>query len=635
MFEIHVAVIGYVSVGKTTVINALFGEEYGEVAMKRTTSVVNYFRISASQGATASGSASQDEDPEDDSVEVDPKKLSASATLKETTADNAAFRNSQVVKKRSFDISLDEDLHKMRPDTKLVIVDVPGMNEAGTSSKYKDFVNDNWHTFDIVVVVMDARQGVNTEEQHDLLKLVKDNKASKHVPVIILGNKVDDPHNQEQEALLEEARAAVGKLFGVNDRKTALETLFDPSRRSRSNGLLKFTLFPAVIPISAMHAFVYRCGSRLSFDEFCDMDADFIDKIGKDSYGRQWHRFGKEKKLKKAFEAVSEKEQRMDGVEASNFDSFVKVLGICIGDYDRQSHLIQKQIEVAVKRIEEARPNCDLGAELLSARNKLVSLKKSADHLPAAFWKAYKSLKTQAFKDFKKDFSPKAFACPVVQLHNYAKALQTLQWPGEMEEVVKAAKEVVLQYAVFVTDSDAMKAKSENDQFLILGSMLLASSETFNAHFGFLRLHLESKSNHLNCGTIHLGECSSCKTKTTPYNYNGVTIDRCNQCDVYYYSEPPTNCPWCIANGYGNQKLSFNKENNGIRTARCNNCAKTFRRHRMPYHKMKVANGKLVPEDEKAYKAEVTVVVPDSLDDPDHFGHVLWKCCQLLKVTKA
>jgi hypothetical protein len=42
----------------------------------------------------------------------------------------------------------------------------------------------------------------------------------------------------------------------------------------------------------------------------------------------------------------------------------------------------------------------------------------------------------------------------------------------------------------------------------------------------------------------------------------------------------------------------------------------------------------IVPVDEEAYKEEsVTVVVPDSLKDTSHSGHVLWKCCQLLKTV--
>ena len=100
MFEIRVAVIGYVSVGKTTVINALLGNEYGEVAMKRTTAVVNSFRISSSKDGAVKMETEEDSS-EDDSIEVVSKTLSASATLKETTSDNAQYRKKNVVKEKN------------------------------------------------------------------------------------------------------------------------------------------------------------------------------------------------------------------------------------------------------------------------------------------------------------------------------------------------------------------------------------------------------------------------------------------------------------------------------------------------------------------------------------------------------
>lgn len=43
--EIKVALLGYISVGKTTILNALFPNKYGEVSMRRTTVGVNFFRI--------------------------------------------------------------------------------------------------------------------------------------------------------------------------------------------------------------------------------------------------------------------------------------------------------------------------------------------------------------------------------------------------------------------------------------------------------------------------------------------------------------------------------------------------------------------------------------------------------------
>ena len=270
MFEIRVAVVGYVSVGKTTVINALFGAEYGEVSMKRTTAVVNNFRISTPAHVDPEGTNDEESKNEiagqQSSVEwsmmVD-KPSSPNNTLKQTVGDNKTFRNKDFVKAKSFDIVLDEPLHTMRKNTKLVVVDIPGINEAGTSAKYKEYVNDKWDSFDVAIVVLDGRQGANTEEQLDLLKLVQGNTENiKNIPIIILCNKVDDPEDDEQDALLAELRGAIERMFGVSDRKKALGEILTCVKSKESGDSFNESLIPAVIPISAMHAFLYRCGGE-------------------------------------------------------------------------------------------------------------------------------------------------------------------------------------------------------------------------------------------------------------------------------------------------------------------------------------------------------------------------------------
>ena len=636
MFEIRVAVIGYVSVGKTTVINALLGDEYGEVSMKRTTAVVNSFRIFSSNDETfVKKEMEEDLSSEDDSIEVVTKKLSASATLKETTTDNAKYRSKNIVKEKTFDITLKDPLVKMRPDTHLVVVDIPGINEAGTSSKYKDFVNSNWHTFDVVVVVMDARQGVNTEEQHDLLKLVKDNLSSrKAVPVIILGNKVDDPDDKEQVALLGEARSAVEKLFEVTDREKALQTLLRSSNGKKQVG--RKQAFPAVVPISAMHAFVYRCGSHLSFDEFCKMDREFIERIGKDSYGRQWHRFGKKKQMEKAFEAVSEEEQRQDGLNASNFDTFVKVLAYCIGDNKTQEAMIESQINESIERMKTPEQTSNLGADLLSASTKLKGLGKSVDHLPAAFWSSYKYLKKNSFDEFKGSFMAKDFDGPMSQLVNYFNALETLGWPGEADEVVKACKELTLQYAIEAVNSETFKNKSPCDQTLVIGSMLLGADGTFNKHFGFLKLYLESKKNQDDPSFDFCKKCQSCQGQTTSnYSSYGNGTEYCTNCGIVWIEKGVSICPSCTYSGHSPHYLAHSRNAYGNDIARCNqHCGRTFRVWRplrFGQLQMKVENGQIVPENNDDYKKVATIVVPDSLEDPNHFGHLIWKSCQLLR----
>ena len=54
-FEIRIAVLGYVSAGKTTVINALLRDMYGQVGMRRVTAGVNYFRLHHHPSAVGGG----------------------------------------------------------------------------------------------------------------------------------------------------------------------------------------------------------------------------------------------------------------------------------------------------------------------------------------------------------------------------------------------------------------------------------------------------------------------------------------------------------------------------------------------------------------------------------------------------
>jgi predicted GTPase len=92
----------------------------------------------------------------------------AESTLKEIISDNARLRqtsNCSQVEKKIFEIELQETLCRMRSNTQLVIVDIPGINEARISDKYKNWVSNNWDTFDCAIVVMDGKHGVNTDTQ--------------------------------------------------------------------------------------------------------------------------------------------------------------------------------------------------------------------------------------------------------------------------------------------------------------------------------------------------------------------------------------------------------------------------------------------------------------------------------------
>jgi hypothetical protein len=138
-FEIKIDLLGKVA----TVLNALFRDKFGEASMKRTTAGVNYFRIAVAmpkkEVATSSPFAdSPHKDPlqaqEWSSLALDPR--AAKSTPKEITEDNIKLRESNRVQEKWFDIELPNELCLRRKDTKVLVVDIPVINETGSCDKY-------------------------------------------------------------------------------------------------------------------------------------------------------------------------------------------------------------------------------------------------------------------------------------------------------------------------------------------------------------------------------------------------------------------------------------------------------------------------------------------------------------------
>jgi small GTP-binding protein len=319
-FDINVAIIGNVSAGKSTLLNALLRAKYSEVSMKRTTAGVNYFRLHHTPSEP-----SKSPDAKQWAATLDDPR-SPTLTLKEITQDNAILRSADEISEKYFDVELPEKLFDMHPDVRLVLVDIPGINEARMGSKYKDYLSSKWCHFDCVLVVMDAKQGVNTDDQLELLKFVKLNQTKRLQPVVILCNKVDDPEDEELAELVNEARREVEQIFNVTDRGGALQHMLEG--KAFPNG----PVHPVFMPISASQAYFNQTVSLLSFEQFCGFDdKGLVEKYGRDNIGRhRWNTLSEGEKLRAVFDIVSNSDRRQEGLAMSNFDKVLRVLSFCV-----------------------------------------------------------------------------------------------------------------------------------------------------------------------------------------------------------------------------------------------------------------------------------------------------------------
>jgi GTPase SAR1 family protein len=472
-FEIRIAVLGYVSAGKTTVINALLRDKYGQVGMRRTTAGVNYFRWhhrdnrtskakkssktakkrkvekdEKEEGSESSEAKAKDADEDawilDEEEEV--RCVPATETLRQISEDNATLREVEAVSATHFDIYTRRPLCDVRPDTRLVLVDIPGINEAGADGKYRTYVRDKWDTFDCVLVVMDGRLGANTEEQVKLLEFVRDNNRDKRdVATIILCNKVDDPEDREQAELVKEAKEEVDKVFGGGRKK----------RKARGASSTKRLLLPKFIPLSAELAFIYRTAAGMNFEQFQGFDADLIDRLGRKEIGWRFSKKSPEEKFRVAFDAMTDRELFSDRIKDTNFNAVLEAIAESVGGPDVQLQLIQKQIDVALAGISPDRAG--FATKYREVFDKRRALGESVDDLPAHFWKTFGESENLAFRLFAEaPASVSSLVNPLTDLVDYCTFVTAQRLEDEQLKCASRFKAFVVRQIGMVLSKESM-----------------------------------------------------------------------------------------------------------------------------------------------------------------------------------
>ena len=201
-YTLHIALLGNVSVGKTTVLNALFRDRYGEMSKKRCTAGINFFHLnqeisvgdeeqedaagaSGSSGASSSSATSSNRCSTPSSrttkqaknvakkradmkngdsrqyhgdlvciEELETQLMAAEASVvhEKIKKMNHELRETASVEEKHFNVDLRESLVSIHPDfmtaeggskLSLVFIDVPGLNESNSLDKmYQDYVRE-------------------------------------------------------------------------------------------------------------------------------------------------------------------------------------------------------------------------------------------------------------------------------------------------------------------------------------------------------------------------------------------------------------------------------------------------------------------------------------------------------------
>jgi small GTP-binding protein len=620
-FEIKVAVMGPVSAGKSTLINALLVGKYSEVSIRRTTAGVNFFRLTPPE-------ESDDGIPSETKWSMAPDKVdSEGVVLKEISKDNKKLRDLKKVGEKTFDIE-GIQLCECRKDTKLVVVDIPGINEADSSSKYRDYVANKWDQFDCVILVMDARHGVNTEEQIVLLEFIKSNLAvKKDLPVIMLFNKVDELDIHEEKELIEEARAKIASLFNIPGSIDIAQDIIDAKNQEGTNKKKNIaengTYMPIFLPISARNGYVYRLAPVVDESRFMELEKELVEALGKEQIGlRQWNKLNNNEQYKAAYEAISDPDVYCEGIRSSNFETFLSVLSHCVAGSKTQTGMIERQVQVA---LESAASESGLATKIDILYDRMSGIGFSPEPLKDAFWEKFDELENKCQATSRIFFEPHLRVVPLCELVLYHQLTAKAQWFDEQERTIQKSKIFVNRFV-----ANALKyrerAKGMHGRVFEIGQMLvMASNQHFLEHFGVLKIILEVEY-HRAVSTTRKGVtyCSLCNKDVGDgmefhlMHYGKCCSDTGRHC-----------CPSC------NTHLVPNQLRPGEFT--CSSCNYVLNPAPTANRQESLCQFELEGADWKAVNHEESCdlsIFDCKPCDPRHFGHVFWIFCQWMETLK-
>lgn len=177
--NIHIAIIGPVSAGKSTLLNGLFATTYSQMKKKRTTMMPNIYQTTFN-------------DKEVDSFEVIQKKNQDSNEQIFKLRESGQYNQSH----------FKEIIHKVKPIDDFIelpdknatykINDLPGINDQDCQIYY-DYIKNNSHNIDVYILVFDINSPLNrTDEVKIIQEITNHVKINKQSYVHILINKCDD-----------------------------------------------------------------------------------------------------------------------------------------------------------------------------------------------------------------------------------------------------------------------------------------------------------------------------------------------------------------------------------------------------------------------------------------------------------
>lgn len=299
--QINMAIMGAVSAGKSTLLNAMFVARYSDMKIKRTT--------------------------------MNPQVYFETNKLDKTNADTIKENNARINKildqKEQGEITLEDitESHYIVPRVKnlvelnqnifLTVYDVPGLNDSQTKNVYFQYIDNNFYKFDIIILVVDIHSALNTSDESDILENILKNsrinyeKYGIHNKLVVVANKLDEMQWFKGTYKFLDAELAV--MYSQIEKIVKERVL---------------NIFPTmeynIVPLGSEDSYIYRMYNQAPN---YDLDIKHINKFGYNEYGRsRWNRLTdnqKKSKISKLMQTMKIEET----LKHTGFYGFSKSLG--------------------------------------------------------------------------------------------------------------------------------------------------------------------------------------------------------------------------------------------------------------------------------------------------------------------
>lgn len=268
---INIGFIGTISTGKTTLLNALFTEQLGDTHIKKTTLLPHIYH-------------------ESDAMNCDDRGRIQKNTNEKTTCFLKAIDEEKFEKLEELNYNVQKlnDFVTFQRDMRLVLYDIPGLNDSATKNIYYSYINSIFIKFNIVIWMIDINSSINTSDEIDICNMlitgIKNNHTEYGIDtkLIVLLNKCDEQYFDENGCLI------------LDEDK---QDMFDQAKKNIDARVQ--SIYPEfkyqMITISSENSYIYRTIKKGGIDR---LDMKYMNKLGYLEYSRsEWiHRSESEKK---------------------------------------------------------------------------------------------------------------------------------------------------------------------------------------------------------------------------------------------------------------------------------------------------------------------------------------------------